>query len=204
MTAATPLQILGRFCTNPTEYLLRRWNWKQAVFSSVFRALIFFFANLRAGWRAATGAMLLEFAYRAVTCGFYGAITQSFREAKPRWAGMLTACIVVPLSTHSLEFLVHYAHGTPKLKASIISSVTFTMLSTLFTLYCMERSAFVVGVSDERSLAHDCKQIPRLLGGFLWFGPKWLIERARVSIELSTRWLAGAFSFQKSDAAPPN
>ena len=204
MSGQSPLHILWRLCTNPTEYLLRRWNWKQALFSSFFRGLIFFFSNLTAGWRAATSAMLIEFAYRGLMCGFYGAATQAFREAEPQWAGMLAACVIVPLSTHSLEFCVHLLHGTPKLKASIISSVTFTMLSTLFTLYCMKRSAFVVGQSDARPLKQDVRQIPVLLGGFLWAGPKWLIRSTRVSIEFLARWLAGAFSFRKSDAAPLN
>jgi hypothetical protein len=36
----------------PGELLLRQWNWKSALFSSVIRALIFLFANLTAGWRA--------------------------------------------------------------------------------------------------------------------------------------------------------
>ena len=46
-------QVLLQILCDPTEHLIRRWNWKSALFSPVLRALIFFFANLTAGWRAA-------------------------------------------------------------------------------------------------------------------------------------------------------
>ena len=42
------------------------WNWKSALYSSVLRGLIFFFANLTAGLHAAEGAMLAEFVFRAL------------------------------------------------------------------------------------------------------------------------------------------
>lgn len=173
--AITPFQVLARLFTHPSEYLIRRWNWKAALFSSTLRAFIFFFSNVTAGWRAATGAMLAEFLYRAVTAGFYGAITQAFREAEPPWLAMLVATIFLPIFSHSLELCVHFLRGTPKLFASIVASAIFTVLSTLFMLYAMRRGSFVVG-ADARSLSHDCKQIPRILGGFLWFGPSTLIK----------------------------
>jgi hypothetical protein len=171
----TPFQVLFRLFTHPSEYLIRRWNWKAALFSSTMRACIFFFTNLTAGWRAASGAMLAEFLYRAVTTGFYGAITQAFREAKPPWLAMLVATIFLPVFSHSLELCVHLLRGTPKLFTSILASVIFTVLSTLFMLYAMRRGSFVVG-SDARSLDHDIRQIPRILAGFLWAGPSAAIK----------------------------
>src|SRR5215510_14695129 len=73
-------EVFRRLTRNPRRQLLQRWNWKSAFLSSLSRALIFFAANLGAGTRAAVGAMVLEFGYRAITAGFYGAITQSFRK----------------------------------------------------------------------------------------------------------------------------
>ena len=171
----TPFHVLLRLFTHPSKYLVRRWNWKAALFSSTLRAFIFFFSNLTAGWRAASGAMLAEFLYRALTAGFYGAITQAFREAEPPWLAMLVATIFLPVFSHSLELCVHLLRGTPKLFTSIVASVAFTVLSTLFMLYAMRRGSFVVG-SEARSLSHDCRQIPRILGGFLWAGPSALIK----------------------------
>ena len=201
----TPFQVLVRICLHPKKYLIDRWHWKSALFSSVIRALIFFFSNLSAGWRAATGALLVEFAYRSVTCGFYGAITQAFKEAEPPWLALAVACFVLPVLSHSLELCVHLLRGTPKLFTSIVASVTFTIVSTLFMLYAMRRGSFVVG-SEGRSLAHDAKQIPLIVAGFVWSGPRLVIDffRRRGSIEFLGRWLAGVFSFQKSDVEPLN
>jgi hypothetical protein len=115
--------------------LLRQWNWKSALFSSLIRAAIFFVANLTAGWNAASGAMFAEFLYRAVFAGFYGSLTQAFRKAHPAWAANLTVIILLPLISHSIEFFVHLLRGTPNLKASIIISMCFTAVSTLFNIF---------------------------------------------------------------------
>jgi hypothetical protein len=70
---------LERLAAHPFELLIARWNWKSSLFSSTLRAVLFLCATLTAGWRAATGAMLAEFIYRAFSAGFYGAITQGLR-----------------------------------------------------------------------------------------------------------------------------
>ncbi len=136
------------------------------------RGLIFFFANASAGWRAAEGAMLAEHCYRAVTSGFYGAMTQHISEAPPEWAAALCAMIVLPLSSHSLEFLVHWLRHTPHLRASIISSMTFTVFSTLFNFYAMRRGAMVVG-ENAASIGDDLRAMPRMIAGFVSAGPLW-------------------------------
>lgn len=176
--AVTPFQVLARLCTNPSEYLIRKWNWKAALFSSTLRALIFFFTNLTAGWRAASGAMLAEFLYRAATAGFYGAITQAFGEAEPPWLSALIAGVALPVFSHSLEICVHLLRGTPKLVTSVVASVVFTVLSTLFMLYAMRRGAFVAG-SEARSLADDVKEIPKTLAGFLLVVPRAIASALR-------------------------
>jgi hypothetical protein len=169
----TVFDVLRRLLTRPGEMLLRRWNWKSSMFSSVLRALVFLCANLTAGWRAASGAMLAEFVYRAVTAGFYGAMTQAFRNAKPGWAASLTALILLPLVSHSLELAVHLLRGTPKIITSIISSVCFTAVSTLFHLYATRRGALVVG-DEAASLKDDLRRLPVLIAGFVASGPVWI------------------------------
>jgi hypothetical protein len=171
--------VLRDLLRNPAGLLLRRWNWKSAVLSSLFRAAIFFFANLRAGWRAAAGAMLAELLYRGITAGFFGALTQAFRRAQPAWLAATVAIVLVPLTSHSIELTVHLARGTPKLLASMISSVIFTILSTLFHLYAMRRGVLIVGTGS-RSLAADFRQMPRIVAGFLAAGPLALWRLARV------------------------
>ena len=62
--------------------------------------------------------------------------------------------VVLPLASHSLEFGIHLLRGTPKLITSIVSSVIFTMLSTLFNLHAMRRGVLIAGPGAQ-SLAAD-------------------------------------------------
>jgi hypothetical protein len=168
-------EVLRRFVFAPRKYLLGRWNWKSAVLSSWFRAAIFFFVNLTAGWPAAVAAMSSELVFRGITAGFYGAISEGFAEAEPPWAAALCVMGAVPVVNHSLEFGVHWLRGTPKLLPSIAASVVFTMLSTLFNLYAMRRGALIVG-TGRGSLLEDLRRSPALLWNFLLCGPRWLMR----------------------------
>jgi hypothetical protein len=147
---------------HPVDALIRRWNYKSAVLSSVCRGALFFATNATAGFDAATAAMVTEFCFRFSTSGFYGAMTQAFRHVQPASAGMMAAMIVLPLVAHSIEFLVHWWRGTPALGASIAASVTFTALSTTFNLFAMRRGALIVG-HGRRSLLADLLAMPRLV-----------------------------------------
>ena len=116
------------------------------------------------GWRAAAGAMLAEYCNRAVTSGFYGAVTQHISEAEPEWQAAVCAMIVLPLSSHSLEFLVHWLRHTPHLKASIVASMSFTVISTLFNFYAMRRGTMIVG-DTAASFADDMRAMNEAIDG---------------------------------------
>jgi hypothetical protein len=167
----TVVAVLEGIIRDPARNLIQRWNWKSAVLSSVLRAGIFFFTNLVAGWHAAVGALLAELALRAVTSGFYGAITELFSEARPVWAAMTAAMVVLPLVNHSLEFLVHRLRGTPKLGLSITASVIFTACSTAFNVYAMRHGVLTVGAKS-KSLREDLGRLLPLLGQFLLAVPR--------------------------------
>ena len=160
--ALETLQLLAR---HPREYLWRPWNWKAAVTSAAIRAVLFFAANLTAGWRAASGAFVAELVFRMCTSGFYGAITQAFASVRPVWAATLTTVIMLPALSHSLEFVLHFLRGTPELFRSIAVSMAFTGLSTAFNLFAMRRGALVVG-QGRPSLVEDLRRMPRLIGEF--------------------------------------
>jgi hypothetical protein len=83
--------------------------------------------------------------------------------------------VVLPLANHSLEFLVHWLRGTPKLAASITASVIFTALSTSFNLYAMRHGVLTVGVKS-KSLREDLGRLLPLLGQFLLAGPRAIIR----------------------------
>jgi hypothetical protein len=125
------------------------------------------------GGRQAMGAMFAEWLYRAVTSGFYGAITQTLGEAEPEWHGALAAMILLPVTSHSFEFLVHWLRHTPHLKTSIISSMSFTVISTLFNFYAMRRGTMTVG-RNAASLAQDLRAMPGIIYGFLTVLPRWV------------------------------
>ena len=168
-------EVLLQFVREPGKYLIARWNWKSAVMSSLFRALIFFVVNLTAGWRAAVAAMSTELVYRGITSGFYGALTEGFSDAEPVWAAALAAMVVLPLTGHSLELLVHWLRGTQKLVPSITASVIFTAFSTLFNVYAMRRGALIVG-KGRGSLVDDLKRMPRLVLDFILVIPRWVMS----------------------------
>jgi len=166
----TVLDIFRQIVARPDEWLLRKWNWKSAIFSPGTRAIIFLVANLGAGWRAAVLAMLAELTYRCLTAGFYGALTQAFRKARPIWAANLTVMLFLPILQHSIEYCVHVLRGTPKLLPSMLASICFTAVTTLFNLYAMRQGALVVG-SEADSVLSDLKRMPRLILGFVSAGP---------------------------------
>jgi hypothetical protein len=157
--------VVREMVRNPRRALTERWNWKAAIFSAMFRAALFLWTNLAAGWKAATGAMLVEFLYRSATSGFYGAITQAFSKAEPVWAAT-AAAVLLPGASHSVELAVHLLRGTPNIITSMIASVSFAVVSTLFNLYAMRHGALVVGAGGS-SLASDLRRMPVLIGGFL-------------------------------------
>jgi hypothetical protein len=156
----------------PVQRLLYRWNWKSAVLSSLLRASLFFATNLTAGLPAAFAAMRTELVFRAITSGFYGALTENFREAEPPWAAAITVMILLPIANHSLEFVVHWMRGTRNLATSIGASVILTAFSTLFNLFVMRRGALIVG-EGRSSLVSDLVQMPRLIGAFCLLLPRY-------------------------------
>jgi glycosyltransferase involved in cell wall biosynthesis len=48
---------LKSLALNPIDHLIRRWNWKSALLSSLLRGALFFSTNLVAGWHRALGAL---------------------------------------------------------------------------------------------------------------------------------------------------
>ena len=163
---------------HPFYYLVTRWNWKSAVTSALVRGAIFFTVNLRAGMRAAVGALLAEFVYRTLLSGSVGSLTQAFRRCEPPCAAALAAMVALPLFSHAVEFTVHYLRGTPALKAGVLTSISFTVISTLFNLYAMRRGVMVVG-PGAHSLAQDFKRMPMILAGFLAVLPLALLRAVR-------------------------
>ena len=159
--------VLGDLVRDPARVLLRGWNWKSAILSPLFRGCLFFLTNLSAGVFAASAALLTEFVFRALLSGFYGAATEAFRSAQPHWAATLTVMALLPLTNHSVEFLIHWLRHTPALLTSIGASMALTSVSTAFNLFAMRRVVLVVGAQSQ-PLQRDLIRMPALMLGFLW------------------------------------
>lgn len=159
--------ILSELIGNPLA-IFGRWNWKSALLSALIRGSIFFVTNLREGIEAAVGAFAIESAFYIVTAGFYGAIIESFRRARPYWKAVLTVTVVVPAINHSLEFLLHWLGGTERIASGVAVSIIFSLFSANFNLYVMSRGVLIVG-SEREPLWRDLWRMPRLVLDFLLF-----------------------------------
>jgi hypothetical protein len=165
---ATVAHVFVWLLHHPGEAFFRRWNYKSAVLSSLVRGSLFFVVNLGAGPEAATAAMLTEWGFRACTSGFYGALTQAFRRAEPKWLAMLCVLLLLPAVSHGLELAVHWWRGTPELVTSIAASVLLTVVSTGFNLFAMRRGVLVVG-DGGRPILEDLRRMPELIVAFITF-----------------------------------
>ena len=169
--------VFVRLVRHPVKHLLHNWNWKSAVLSSLLRASLFFFTNISAGRPAAVAALKTELVFRVITSGFYGALTEAFREAEPPWAAAVAVAMLLPFANHSLELIVHWIRGTHNLFASILASVIFTAISTLFNFHLMRRGALIVG-AGRSSLVSDLIRMPKLAVEFVVWLPRTLARIA--------------------------
>lgn len=174
-------QVFLQIGRRPVRYLILRWNWKAALFAALIRGFIYFFTSLKAGWRAGLLAMAIEASWRLPVSGFCGAITQAFRNARPKWIATVIVAVAMPVVMHCIEFLVHWSHRPPKLWLSFSVSVTVTILGALFNLFAMRRGAYVVG-GEGGSFATDLRRTPAILGAFIAAGPVMLYRLVREAV----------------------
>jgi hypothetical protein len=167
-------EVLAGLARNPGALLWRRWNWKSALFSSIIRGAIFFSLNLLGGVRAAASALATDLIFRPLVSGFYGAIVESFRLARPTWAATLVIIIALPVFNHLIELAIHWARGTQRLGTSVLASVSFSVLSGLFNLFAMRRGLLIVG-PGRRSITEDLRRIPGVIAAFLIAAPRFAL-----------------------------
>lgn len=151
---------------HPVDRLICRWNWKSAVLTAALRGAIFFTTHLTAGLSVALEVLGRDLLFRIPLGGFYGALSQAFRHATPAWAAYLAIMVVVPAIAHTIEFVVHWRGGTPRLATAVLASVAFSAASALFNLFLMRRGVLVVGPASG-TLTSDLRQMPRLVVAFV-------------------------------------
>lgn len=166
--------------------LITRWNWKAALLGAIVRASFYYtvYKASRESWIVTLTAVGVELVFRFLTTGVSGAVVQSFRKATPPWQANIIVSIMLPVFSHSVEFLTHYAQeryffdifassadGVARQRAFAIS-VLFSVISVLFNLFAMRHGVLLVGAGQEtRSLANDIKRMPRMVGEFTAYLP---------------------------------
>lgn len=162
---------------NPSQFV-RYWNYKGAILSGVMRAPIFLATYLigKEGLRLALAAATVQFIFRFFFAGVGGALIQSFRRVEPPWKAILSIMLLLPLISHVIEFLLQllfgYVTGTQdRTDEAILRSISFSILSALFTLFAMRRGIMTVGESESKSLINDLSRLPVIIFHFCAFIP---------------------------------
>jgi hypothetical protein len=176
------LDVFRYLVRHPIEMLVWRWNWKAAVMSGVMRSMIYLFTHIKEGWRAALGAMSIEFFFRLIVSGASGSLVQSFHNAAPVWLATLCVMIMLPAFSHMIEFTLHTLNGDVNKGKAIIISITFSILSAMFNLFAMRRDTLLV--KDERagSLGSDLVRMPAIDGEFMFYPLVWMWRRSKKKV----------------------
>jgi hypothetical protein len=144
---------LRRLAADPVGQLVRRWNWKSALLSSLGRGSLFAALAARGGWRAAGAAGGAELLLQAGAAGFSGAVTQAFHRVRPAWHGCGVAAALILCIQHPLEFAVHGMRGTPHWRGGILVSMGFSVAAAAVNVGLMRRGFLIVG-EDARERTH--------------------------------------------------
>ena len=174
---------------HPAQIILR-WNWKAALLGAIMRASFYLtiYKASRENWVVTLSAVFVEFCFRFITSGINGSLIQSFRRATPAWLATVVISISLPIFSHTVEFITHYAQEN--MFASIFAasenkarqkafavSVFISVLSALFNLFMMRHGVLLVGAGNEtKSLGSDLKKIPFLVIEFITFLPNKIIR----------------------------
>ncbi len=173
--------------------MITRWNWKAALLGALLRATFYFtvYKASKESWLVTLTAMMVEFSFRFFSSGISGALVQSFRRATPVWLATSIVTISLPIFSHSIEFMTHYAQekyfsnvfaaaeNNARQKAFAIS-VLFSILSAMFNIFMMRHGVLLVGAGQEtKSFWSDLKKIPYLVVEFIAFLPLQMMKFAR-------------------------
>lgn len=172
-------EVVKYILSHPFEMIIRRWHWKAAVLSGIFRGLIYFFTHISLGWRAALSAMSVEFLFRVFNSGVSSSVGQAFRAAQPKWLATVIVMFMFPAYAHTVEFALHTLNGDKNVNKSIVISIGFSMLSAIFNLFVMRRGALLVKDKQQQSLWSDIKKMPGIFVEFVSFPFVWVYQKMK-------------------------
>jgi hypothetical protein len=184
------LDVFRYLVRHPIEMLVYRWNWKAAVLSGTMRSMIYLFTHIKQGWRAALGAMSVEFAFRLVVSGASGSLVQSFHRAQPVWLSTLCVMVLLPAISTIIEFTLHSLNGDAKKGTAIIISITFSILSAIFNLFAMRRNALLVKDKDQQSFGMDIIKMPGIVAEFMLYPIAYLWRKSKKKVDTINQHLS--------------
>ncbi len=186
------LDVFRYLVRHPIEMLVWRWNWKAAFLSGVMRSSIYLFTHIKQGWRAALGAMSVEFAFRLIVSGASGSLVQSFHRATPIWLATLCVMILLPAFSHLIEFTLHTLNGDVNKGKAIIISISFSIVSAIFNLFAMRRNTLLVKDKNEQPLWKDMVRMPGIVGEFMFYPVIWLWRRSKKKVDTLNQHLSNS------------
>jgi len=175
---------------HPVEMLIWRWNWKAALLSGITRSSIYLLTHIKLGWRAALGAMSVEFAFRVIVSGASGSLVQAFHRAQPVWLATLCVMIMLPAFSHLIEFSLHTLNGDKNKLSALAISVTFSILSAIFNLFAMRRNALLVKDKNQQPFWRDLARMPLIVGEFIFYPLIWLWRKSKKKVDTLNQHLS--------------
>src|SRR5262245_16180291 len=130
---------------HPGDVFLRRWNWKAALLSSVFRSVAFAVPMTRLAPHDALRAICIEASLCIAIGGFWGSLLQAMRGARPVWLASLWAAVILPAAFHCAEYGVLRAGNVVHVKTGVVVSVIVTIGSLLINFGLMRRGLLITG-----------------------------------------------------------
>lgn len=170
--------------------VVTRWNWKSALMGAVLRASFYFtvYKASKETWIVTLTAVLVELLFRFLSSGISGSLVQSFRRAKPAWLATFLVSVSLPVFSHSVEFITHWAQENyfanvfaPSInnarQRAFAVSIVFSIMSAAFNIYIMRHGVLLVGAGkDTKSLWADLRSIPWLIIQFISFIPSQILK----------------------------
>ncbi len=148
--------------THPWQVFVRRWNWKAALLSALFRGLAFALPMTSLVGDDAVRILCIEMGFRIAVGGFWGSLLQAFRGARPAWLAGLSVAVALPAMAHCLEFAALRAGHATHILTGMVVSVAISIGSLIVNLGLMRRGLLLTG-GDGQPLSSDLRCIPGAL-----------------------------------------
>jgi hypothetical protein len=159
--SSTVWQATKRVLAHPWRVFVVDWNWKAALLSAVFRAVLYGCAAVPRGPGAMRGVWI-ELGFRILVGGFWGSLLQAYRGARPAWLAGLFAVLLLPAGAHTLEYLALKTGGATHIGAGMFVSILVSAGSLLFNWLLMRKGLLVTG-KGTATLAADLRRLPSAL-----------------------------------------